>query len=197
VPLHKAQIVCGKTSIYDLAWQSRPREIYIFELGGETKMKKAAIVLTFLAFLSLNVWAAQEQTTTPTPASKAGTTHPKPAVKMTTTSSGLQYLDLVVGKGPLPKNGDTVVVNYTGTFTNGKVFDTSVGKQPFEFKLGHGDVIKGWDEGVASMHVGGKRKLVIPPDLAYGAGGYPNPAGGWVIPPNSTLTFVVELLQIK
>ncbi len=155
-------------------------------------MKKAAIVLTFLAFLSLNVWAAQEQTTAPAAAPKAGTTHPKQAVQMTTTPSGLQYRDLVVGKGPLPKDGDTVVVNYTGTFTNGKVFDTSVGKQPFEFKLGRGNVIKGWDEGVASMHVGGKRKLVIPPDLAYGPGGYPG-----VIPPNSTLTFVVELLRIK
>jgi peptidylprolyl isomerase len=169
-------------------------------------MRNAAILFTFLAFLSANVWAAQEQTTTPAPVAKAqsaaqksaatgakaGTTHPKPAVKTTTTPSGLQYVDLVVGKGPQPKHGDTVVVNYTGTFTNGKVFDTSVGKKPFEFKLGRGEVIKGWDEGVASMHVGGKRKLVIPPDLAYGSGGYPG-----VIPPNSTLTFVVELLQIK
>jgi peptidylprolyl isomerase len=164
----------------------------MIELGGETKMKKAAIVLTFLAFLSLNLPAAQEQTTTPAPAPKAGTTHPKQAAPMITTASGLQYRDLVVGKGPQPKDGDTVVVNYTGTFTNGKVFDTSVGKKPFEFELGAGKVIKGWDEGVASMHVGGKRKLVIPPDLAYGAGGYPG-----VIPPNSTLNFVVELLQIK
>jgi peptidylprolyl isomerase len=164
----------------------------MLELGGEIKMKNAAILLTFLAFLSANVRAAQEQTTTPAPAPKAGTTHPKPAARMTTTPSGLQYLDLAVGKGPQPKEGNTVVVNYTGTFTNGKVFDTSVGKKPFEFKLGHGDVIKGWDEGVASMHVGGKRKLVVPPDLAYGPRGYPG-----VIPPNSTLTFVVELLQIK
>jgi len=169
-------------------------------------MKTAAIVFTFLAFVSINVWAAQEETTTPAPAPKApsstqksaapasgaGAAHPRAAAPMTTTPSGLQYRDLVVGKGPLPKQGDTVVVNYTGRFTNGKVFDTSVGKKPFEFRLGRGEVIKGWDEGVASMHVGGKRKLVIPPDLAYGSAGYPG-----AIPPNSTLTFNVELLGIK
>jgi len=99
-----------------------------------------------------------------------------------------------VGKGPLPKPGDDVLVNYTGRFTNGKVFDTSLGagRGPFELHLGRGEVIKGWDEGLSTMHVGGKRKLTIPPGLAYGAQGYPG-----VIPPNSTLTFDVELLKIK
>ena len=123
---------------------------------------------------------------------KAATSHTGPAAQTVTTPSGLKYVDLLVGKGPAPKDGDTVLVHYTGRFTNGKVFDTSRGKPPFHFVLGRGQVIKGWDEGVASMHVGGKRKLIVPPALAYGAQGITD-----VIPPNSTLVFQVELLEIK
>jgi peptidylprolyl isomerase len=119
---------------------------------------------------------------------------PAAAAQWITTGSGLKYQDVLVGKGPLPKPGDDILVNYTGRFTSGKVFDSSLspGRGPFELHLGRGEVIKGWDEGLSTMHVGGKRKLIIPPSLAYGPRGYPG-----VIPPNSTLTFDVQLLKIK
>ena len=109
------------------------------------------------------------------------------------TASGLKITELNLGDGAEAAAGQTVVVHYRGTLENGKQFDASYDRvTPFSFPLGAGRVIKGWDEGVVGMKVGGKRKLVIPPDLAYGSRG----AGG-VIPPNATLTFEVELLDVK
>lgn len=110
-----------------------------------------------------------------------------------TTASGLKYEVLRQGNGPEAKPGQTVSVHYTGWLTDGTKFDSSVDRgQPFDFPLGAGRVIKGWDEGVAGMKVGEKRKLTIPPELGYG----PNGAGN-VIPPNATLIFEVELLGIQ
>lgn len=112
---------------------------------------------------------------------------------MVTTASGLQYEDTVVGDGTEAKAGDTVSVHYTGWLDDGTKFDSSKDRhQAFEFPLGAGRVIKGWDEGVAGMKVGGTRKLTIPPELGYGERG-----AGNVIPPYSTLIFEVELLGIK
>ncbi len=114
-------------------------------------------------------------------------------VKMEKTASGLEYADVVVGQGAAPKSGQTVVVHYTGWLTDGKKFDSSRDRgEPFKFTLGQGQVIKGWDEGLATMKVGGRRTLLIPAELGYGARG----AGG-VIPPNATLKFDVELLGIE
>ena len=113
--------------------------------------------------------------------------------QMVTTSSGLKYQDLVVGTGDLAEPGKDVSVHYTGWLTDSTKFDSSVDRgQPFTFRVGAGNVIRGWDEGVAGMRVGGERKLIIPPEMGYGTRG----AGG-VIPPNATLVFDVELLDVR
>ncbi|MFB3923905.1 MAG: FKBP-type peptidyl-prolyl cis-trans isomerase [Terriglobia bacterium] len=172
------------------------------------KVILAIVVLGVLALAACSSTTQQEkpaapsepaaQTAAPTPqeATKEAAETAKPAAPeptIVTTPSGLKYQDLAVGKGPMPKPGSHVMVHYTGWLTNGQKFDSSVDRnQPFTFTLGRGEVIKGWDEGVATMHVGGKRKLTIPPGLAYGKAG----AGG-VIPPNATLIFDVELLGFQ
>lgn len=135
--------------------------------------------------------SSQSQPAATQPSSEPATS---PASANTTKPpAGLVIKDEVVGKGPAAKSGDTVTVNYTGWLTDGTKFDSSLDRnQPFTFPLGAGQVIPGWDQGVAGMKVGGKRKLTIPPELGYGAQG----AGG-TIPPNATLVFEVELLKIN
>ncbi|MCW5784959.1 MAG: FKBP-type peptidyl-prolyl cis-trans isomerase [Nitrospirales bacterium] len=112
---------------------------------------------------------------------------------MVTTPSGLQYVDLAIGSGREAHAGETAIVHYTGTLTDGKKFDSSKDRNsPFSFRLGAGRVIKGWDEGVEGMKIGGIRKLVIPPQLGYGSRG-----AGAAVPPNATLIFEVELLDLR
>ncbi|MDD2899506.1 MAG: FKBP-type peptidyl-prolyl cis-trans isomerase [Desulfuromonadaceae bacterium] len=139
---------------------------------------KIAVAVLVATILAVPAFAAKE--------AKKG------AGKTVTTASGLKYVDVVVGKGASPTAGKQVTVHYTGTLVNGKKFDSSVDrKEPFSFIIGVGQVIQGWDEGVMTMKVGGKRKLTIPSKLGYGARG----AGG-DIPPNATLLFDVELLDV-
>lgn len=128
----------------------------------------------------------QQPARVPTPTAQS----PSP---MESTKPQLEIQDLIVGTGETAKTGDVITVNYVGTFTDGKKFDSSYDRnQPFSFQLGAGQVIKGWDQGLIGMKVGGKRKLVIPGDLAYGPKGF---AG--FIPPNATLIFEVELLSVQ
>ncbi len=145
-------------------------------------MRKMCI-LSLILFLSVAPLPAQKQTQASGPTKVTG--------KPVTTADGLQYWDIKTGAGATAVSGKKVKVHYTGWLTSGKKFDSSVGKAPFEFKLGAGEVIKGWDEGVVGMKVGGKRQLRIPPELAYGARGYPG-----AIPPNATLIFDIELISI-
>ena len=154
-------------------------------------MKKRCVValFAFAAVLSVSAQtAAKKPSTTRRPAS--GPT--KVSGEGTKTTSGLQYWDIKPGTGEEAKSGSKVKVHYTGWLTSGKKFDSSVGSAPYDFTLGQGEVIKGWDEGVAGMKVGGKRQLRIPPELAYGEDGHPPQ-----IPPNSTLIFDVRLVAVK
>jgi peptidylprolyl isomerase len=152
------------------------------------RFEKMIIISLLTAAVSIPAVALKEAAAESKPAAKeAG------QVATVKTPSGLSYQDQKVGTGAQPVRGKGVTVHYTGRLENGNVFDSSVKRnEPFKFTIGVGQVIKGWDEGVMSMKVGGKRKLIIPADLGYGARG----AGG-AIPPNATLIFDVELLDVE
>jgi FKBP-type peptidyl-prolyl cis-trans isomerase FkpA len=138
-----------------------------------------AFVIIVLAIIVYFVW-------------QGSSTNQETNDNLSTTSSGLQYEDLVIGTGETAKSGDSVSVHYTGWLEDGTKFDSSLDRgSPFEFTIGTGGVIKGWDEGIQGMRVGGKRKLVIPPELGYGA------QGRGTIPPNATLIFEVELMAVQ
>jgi len=169
---------------------SSESEEMITRMNRLTKLLRFVPVVLFLASAAISAQtAAPKPSQAPRPNTNAPTKVTGDGVK---TSSGLQYWDIKVGTGNEAKEGNHVEVHYTGWLTNGKKFDSSIGGKPFGFKIGHGDVIKGWDEGVAGMKIGGKRQLRIPPQLAYGERGYPG-----VIPANATLIFDVQLVSVK
>jgi FKBP-type peptidyl-prolyl cis-trans isomerase len=154
-------------------------------------IKYVAAIVILLALMAVFVLAQGTAGKSTAPNTNAPTKVTGDGVK---TASGLIYWDIRVGNGEVAKEGSHVRVHYTGWLTSGKKFDSSVDAgKPFDFTIGNGEVIKGWEEGVAGMKVGGKRQLRIPPDLAYGADGTP----GGPIPPNATLIFDIRLLGVQ
>jgi FKBP-type peptidyl-prolyl cis-trans isomerase len=165
-------------------------------------MSKSAAVGFVILMVAFGGEFAFSQTAPPSAKKPAKVVNARPNTKVPTkvtgdgvkTESGLQYWDIVVGTGAVAKEGDRVRVHYTGWLTTGKKFDSSLDwGRPFTFALGNGEVIRGWDEGIEGMKVGGKRQLHIPPELGYGDGGSPDGS----IPPNAPLIFDVQLLSVQ
>lgn len=149
----------------------------------------SGIIAWATVLLSAFFWACGDKS----PTSQEPQPMESTALRDTVTTSGLHFIDLARGTGQVPHAGDVVEVHYTGWFEDGTKFDSSLDRgEPLQFVLGRGRVIAGWDEGIALMRQGGKARLIIPPDLAYGERGYPG-----VIPPSATLTFEVELVRVR
>src|ERR1051325_5847459 len=158
-------------------------------LPSAQSIMKAKLIVSLLSLCLFSIYTFEVQAQT----KRRRTPTPRSSSAAITTPSGLTYLITKKGTGPQLKAGDTVVMNYTGTLTNGVKFDSSHDHgEPFSFKLGAGRVIKGWDEGVAKLHVGDHAILVIPGKLAYGPNGVPN-----AIPPDATLIFIVEVINVE
>lgn len=182
-----------------LAWLSNPYVFSGLAASGVLTMLIAIVLISVLGGGGTENAASQLTPAGSTPTlpaqtpSTAPATPPPVAGQPVTTASGLQYVDIQPGSGASPATGDTAVVNYTGWLqADGTKFDSSVERpQPFSFHLGKSEVIKAWDEGVATMQVGGTRRLIVPPDLGYGASGFPPK-----IPANATLIFDIELLDV-
>jgi peptidylprolyl isomerase len=159
-------------------------------------MKKLFSVFLSIGVMLVGCQSSQNETkSTPEAAKETAGNYPgwATAKEPEITSTSLKYIDVEVGNGASPQSGQQVIVHYSGYLTNGTKFDSSVDRgEALAFTIGIGQVIKGWDEGVMSMKTGGKRKLIIPPQLGYGANGAPP-----VIPPNAELIFDVELLEVK